>query len=46
LNGHYLGKHEGAFARLRFDASAAVNPAGDNLLVVSAISITPAGAQP
>ena len=25
LNGHYLGKHEGAFARFRFDATAAVN---------------------
>jgi beta-galactosidase len=34
LNGHYLGKHAGAFARFRFDASGAINPAGDNLLVV------------
>lgn len=42
LNGHYLGKHEGAFARFRFDASAAVNPAGDNLLVVKADNSRPA----
>jgi beta-galactosidase len=42
LNGHYLGKHEGAFARFRFDASAAVNPAGDNLLVVEADNTRPA----
>ncbi len=42
LNGHYLGKHEGAFARFRFDASTAVNPAGDNLLVVEADNTRPA----
>ena len=42
LNGHYLGKHEGAFARFRFDASAAINPAGDNLLVVEADNSRPA----
>jgi beta-galactosidase len=42
LNGHYLGKHEGAFARFRFDASAAVNPAGENLLVVKVDNTRPA----
>jgi beta-galactosidase len=42
LNGHYLGKHEGAFARFCFDASAVVNPAGDNLLVVKADNSRPA----
>ena len=37
LNGHYLGKHAGAFARFRFDATPAIAPAGaDNLLVVKA----------
>src|ERR1700736_494543 len=41
LNGHYLGKHEGAFARFRFDASAAINPTGDNLLVVRADNSRP-----
>ncbi len=42
LNGHYLGKHEGAFARFRFDASAAIHPAGANLLVVAADNSRPA----
>jgi beta-galactosidase len=41
LNGHYLGKHEGAFARFRFDASSAINPSGDNLLVVKADNSRP-----
>jgi len=41
LNSHYLGKHEGAFARFRFDASAAINPTGDNLLVVRADNSRP-----
>jgi len=36
LNGHYLGKHAGAFARFRFDATAAINPSDDNILVVKA----------
>ena len=36
LNGHYLGKHAGAFARFRFDASPWVRPSGDNVLVVKA----------
>jgi beta-galactosidase len=34
LNGHYLGKHAGAFSRFRFDASAAIRLSGENLLVV------------
>jgi beta-galactosidase len=42
LNGHYLGKHEGAFARFRFDATDAINPSGDNLLVVEADNSRPA----
>ena len=41
LNGHYLGTHEGAFARFRLDASAAINPSGDNLLVVRADNSRP-----
>jgi beta-galactosidase len=36
LNGEYLGKHQGAFSRFRFDASSFINPSGDNLLVVKA----------
>ena len=46
LNGHYLGKHEGAFARFRFDATAAMNPSGDNLLVVKADNTRPAPGAP
>jgi beta-galactosidase len=41
LNGHYLGKHAGAFSRFRFDASAALNPSGENLLVVKADNSRP-----
>jgi beta-galactosidase len=41
LNGQYLGKHAGAFARFRFDASAAIDPRGDNLLVVKADNTRP-----
>jgi beta-galactosidase len=42
LNGHYLGKHAGAFARFRFDATPAIAPAGgDNLLVVKADNSRP-----
>src|ERR1700722_158719 len=36
MNGHYLGKHAGAFSRFRFDATAAMTPSGENLLVVKA----------
>jgi len=46
LNGHYLGKHEGAFARFRFDATAALNPTGDNLLVVKTDNTRPAPGAP
>ena len=41
LNGHYLGKHAGAFSRFRFDASAALNPSGHNILVVKADNSRP-----
>jgi beta-galactosidase len=34
LNGKKLGRHEGAFARFRFDATAAVLPGVDNVLAV------------
>ena len=43
LNGHYLGKHAGAFARFRFDATGAIAPAGGaNVLVVKADNSKPA----
>jgi beta-galactosidase len=42
LNGHYLGKHAGAFARFRFDATSAMNAAGQNILVVKADNSLPA----
>ena len=41
LNGRYLGRHAGAFSRFRFDASAAIKPSGDNLLVVRADNSRP-----
>jgi beta-galactosidase len=41
LNGRYLGKHAGAFSRFRFDASAAIKPSGENLLVVKADNSRP-----
>jgi beta-galactosidase len=41
LNGHYLGKHAGAFSRFRFDASAAITLSGENLLVVKADNSRP-----
>src|SRR5258708_22646791 len=41
LNGHYLGKHAGAFSRFRFDASVAINTSGENLLVVKADNSRP-----
>ena len=34
LNGTYLGKHAGAFSRFRFDATQAMHPSGENVLVV------------
>jgi beta-galactosidase len=41
LNGRYLGKHAGAFSRFRFDASAAIHPSSDNVLVVKADNSRP-----
>jgi beta-galactosidase len=41
LNGVYLGKHAGAFARFRFDVSASIDTSGDNLLVVKADNSRP-----
>jgi beta-galactosidase len=41
LNGHYLGKHAGAFSRFRFDASRAIRASGENLLVVKADNSRP-----
>src|SRR4029077_19504759 len=41
LNGHYLGKHAGAFSRFRFDASRAIRSSGENLLVVKADNSRP-----
>jgi beta-galactosidase len=41
LNGHYLGRHAGAFSRFRFDATAAIAPAGGNVLVVKADNSRP-----
>jgi beta-galactosidase len=41
LNGHYLGQHAGAFSRFRFDATAAIDPSGDNVLVVKADNSKP-----
>jgi beta-galactosidase len=46
LNGHYLGKHAGAFSRFRFDASAALTPSGENLLVVRADNSGPQPGSP
>jgi beta-galactosidase len=41
VNGHHLGRHAGAFSRFRFDASDAIDPSGDNLLVVKADNSRP-----
>jgi beta-galactosidase len=41
VNGHHLGKHAGAFSRFRFDASAAIDPSSENLLVVKADNSRP-----
>jgi beta-galactosidase len=41
LNGRYLGRHAGAFSRFRFDATAALNRTGANLLVVKADNSRP-----
>ena len=42
LNGHYLGKHAGAFARFRFDATSAIHKKGYNFLVVKVDNTRPA----
>jgi beta-galactosidase len=42
LNGHYLGKHQGAFARFRFAISGSINTGGENTLVVKADNTRPA----
>lgn len=41
LNGRYLGKHAGAFARFRFDASTCIHAGADNVLVVKADNSRP-----
>jgi beta-galactosidase len=41
LNGHYIGKHAGAFSRFRFDVSTAIKPSVENLLVVRADNSRP-----
>lgn len=41
LNGRYLGKHAGAFSRFRFDATPAIHPSGENILVVRADNSRP-----
>lgn len=41
LNGHYLGKHAGAFSRFRFDATGAIDSSGENVLVVKADNSRP-----
>ena len=41
LNGHYLGKHAGAFARFRFDATSAMKLGARNILVVKADNSRP-----
>jgi beta-galactosidase len=38
LNGRQLGTHDNGFSAFRFDATAALNPTGENTLVVSADS--------
>jgi beta-galactosidase len=46
LNGRYLGEHKGAFSRFRFDASAAIDPHGDNVLAVKADNSRPEPGSP
>ena len=46
LNGKHLGRHEGAFARFRFDATKAIVRTGDNLLAVRADNSAPAPGSP
>lgn len=46
LNGQYLGEHRGGFSRFRFDATAAMKPAGDNVLVVRVDNAPPRAGSP
>lgn len=41
LNGAYLGQHKGGFARFRLDATKALRPSGDNVLVVRVDNSSP-----
>ncbi|WP_277970587.1 glycoside hydrolase family 2 TIM barrel-domain containing protein [Sphingomonas echinoides] len=43
LNGRKLGDHAGGFSRFRLDATAALRPGADNLLVVRTDNSAPAG---
>lgn len=42
LNGTYLGEHKGGFSRFRLDATAALQPAQRNVLVVKVDNTNPA----
>jgi len=42
VNGKHVGRHEGAFSRFRFDVTDAIQPQGENLLVVKADNSKPA----
>ncbi|WP_010126032.1 glycoside hydrolase family 2 [Sphingomonas sp. KC8] len=41
LNGHYVGRHNGAYSRFRFDVSRFMAAKGDNVLVVKADNSKP-----
>lgn len=42
VNGRHVGRHEGAFSRFRLDVTDALQPEGENLLVVKADNSNPA----
>jgi len=44
LNGTYLGEHRGGFSRFRLDATSAMRPGNDNVLVVRVDSSQPKAA--
>lgn len=46
LNGTYLGEHRGGFSRFRLDATAAMRPQGDNVLVVRVDNTQPKAGGP
>lgn len=46
LNGRYLGEHRGGFSRFRLDATSAVRPDGDNVLVVRVDNTRPEAGGP